>query len=1072
MRLIRAVLKTALRWLPAVLLALCGQAFAQSPPGLGPYLQFETGQHIQTVNALALLPGNRLVSVSDDHTARIWSQDHLAAQTVLRPPIGPYDEGELYAVAAAAGLIAVGGVIPDGGGAFSVHVYALAPKLHWIGRFASLPPTRVLRFSPDGRYLAIGLMGGAGLLVYDMAPVLRGLKEAPAPVLADLPEGSVVMSLHTSADAAAIAAVRIDSGYRGDVTGLDFDAADRLVVAAGGQIRLYGRIAPEPPRLAFGGFAVRSVAFSPDGMRIAASDLNDDAVRLLDARSLRVIQSLRGVARGRGVFIDAAFSPDGRTVFAAGTYKDAAGRYLIRHWALDGAAAGDWAAARNSILALLPVDGGLVFGSADPAVGRFNLDGQLAALQRSPLIDFRNAGLTSFRISADAATIEMPGPSAPGIIRFDLRQRELTEEGFGSSAGMLAALDHGPGLIVTGWRNSHTPRLNGLVIPLDPKETARSVSVSPSGNGVALGTDFYLRFETATGEAWRIPTPAAVWAVNMSADGRLIVAALADGSVRWYDSVAHPTAGPTADGSQFQQERLGLLVDPSTQEGRAPRWVLWTPLGFFDHDRRADGAPDGRELIGYLINLKNWHRARFVQIGQMYQTFFRPDLVDLAFRGRVIGLTAIPGQKAVQPDLNRIMAAPPPPTITLTDICGHDPQSQATGCPTNGTPGDQRIGNDLTTKADAVTLVYKIQGASGQLGSVILKRDSAVIRPDIFVDDQDAKSRTEEATVLLGTGVNEIELTPVNAAGTVQGNGAQSLLLHVTHMANAAGTKDLEPGARLYMLGIGISKYDQSQLDLANAAHDAQAMAALMSVPAPPIYVQPVVTTLLDGQATTKNIVAALKKIADQAQPDDLVVIFMAGHGQQVNGEYYFAPADFGTHDPALFNRAMTLGNETAEHAVDTLFATDGLGQDKLLPLIESVKASHLALILDTCYSAAIATQDAVLTRDMNETVASHIGDSIGRFVLSSSFNLALDTGSAGLSGVPVDEEGHGLFTGYVLLGLKGKADFMHRGQVDIDDLAKYTQQSVEAATSDMSQPQQPAYYFSGNDFFGLRTAP
>jgi uncharacterized caspase-like protein len=294
----------------------------------------------------------------------------------------------------------------------------------------------------------------------------------------------------------------------------------------------------------------------------------------------------------------------------------------------------------------------------------------------------------------------------------------------------------------------------------------------------------------------------------------------------------------------------------------------------------------------------------------------------------------------------------------------------------------------------------------------------------------------------------------------------------VTHVGDASGTQALKPDTRLYMLGVGIGKYDQSQLDLANATHDAQAMAALMNVPAPPIYVKPIVKTLLDGQATATNIIDALKKIADDAQPDDLVVIFMAGHGQQVNGEYYFAPADFGTHDPASFNRAMIEGNDTAEHAVDTLFANEGLGQDKLLPLIESIKASHVALILDTCYSAAIATQDAVLTRDVNETVASHIGDSIGRFVLSSSFNLALDTGSTGLTELPVDEEGHGLFTEYVLQGLKGKADFMHRGQVDIDDLAKYTQQSVEAATSNMSQPQQPAYYFSGSDFFGLRTAP
>jgi hypothetical protein len=274
------------------------------------------------------------------------------------------------------------------------------------------------------------------------------------------------------------------------------------------------------------------------------------------------------------------------------------------------------------------------------------------------------------------------------------------------------------------------------------------------------------------------------------------------------------------------------------------------------------------------------------------------------------------------------------------------------------------------------------------------------------------------------------------------------------------------------MLSVGISAYDQSSLRLANAAHDAQAVAQLMDAPDPPVYTGHVVKPLLDSNATTANIMAALKDIAVHAKPDDLVIIFLAGHGEQVNGKYYFAPAEFGTHDPALFQRAMNLGNSTADRAVDTLFQQEGLGQAQLLPLIQSISAAHVALILDTCFSAAIATQDAVLRRDLNTTVADQIGNSVGRFVLSSAMNLALDTGSASTIDLPVDQQGHGLFTSYLLQALQGKADFLHSGRVDIDDLAKYTQHNVEQATATMPQPQQPTFYFSGNDFFALRGVP
>ena len=76
-------------------------ARAQQLSDFGPYLQIETGPHEGTVNALAELPsGAAFISVSDDKTARVWSNETLAPQGVMHPPLGPHDDGKLYAVAA------------------------------------------------------------------------------------------------------------------------------------------------------------------------------------------------------------------------------------------------------------------------------------------------------------------------------------------------------------------------------------------------------------------------------------------------------------------------------------------------------------------------------------------------------------------------------------------------------------------------------------------------------------------------------------------------------------------------------------------------------------------------------------------------------------------------------------------------------------------------------------------------------------------------------------------------------------------------------------------------------------
>jgi uncharacterized caspase-like protein len=275
-----------------------------------------------------------------------------------------------------------------------------------------------------------------------------------------------------------------------------------------------------------------------------------------------------------------------------------------------------------------------------------------------------------------------------------------------------------------------------------------------------------------------------------------------------------------------------------------------------------------------------------------------------------------------------------------------------------------------------------------------------------------------------------------------------------------------KPPVTLYLLSVGVSHFRQSALNLDNADNDARAVAKLFEGADAPVYDRAVVKTLIDDQATGANISAALREIAANAKPDDLVLLFFAGHGQQVDGHYYYAPVEFGTGDKALFKTALSsdAGNDAA---LDEMFRREGYGQDQMLPIVQTIQAARLAVVLDTCFSASIATQDAVIRRDTNATVTQSLGHASGRFVLSSATALALD--SSGNSALPSDQDGHGLFTSFLLRALAGAADTDHSGRIDIYKLATYTKRQVEAATASMSQVQEPAYFFSGSDFFDLR---
>jgi hypothetical protein len=99
--------------------------------------------------------------------------------------------------------------------------------------------------------------------------------------------------------------------------------------------------------------------------------------------------------------------------------------------------------------------------------------------------------------------------------------------------------------------------------------------------------------------------PGVTWGVNITGDGKLVLAACGDGTIRWYR---------LSDG----QEMLTLFI-----QAKDKRWVAWTPKGYYM------ASPGAEDLIGWHIN-RGWTQAAdFFPANRFRDKFNRPDIVKL-----------------------------------------------------------------------------------------------------------------------------------------------------------------------------------------------------------------------------------------------------------------------------------------------------------------------------------------------------------------------------------------------------------------------------------------------------------
>ena len=104
----------------------------------------------------------------------------------------------------------------------------------------------------------------------------------------------------------------------------------------------------------------------------------------------------------------------------------------------------------------------------------------------------------------------------------------------------------------------------------------------------------------------------------------------------------------------------------------------------------------------------------------------------------------------------------------------------------------------------------------------------------------------------------------------------------------------------LHILGVGVNEYEDSTLKLAFAARDAQEIAANFEKCCKGELFQEVHgQTLVNAAARKDAILRELAELRKKAKPNDLAVVFFAGHGVKEKDKFYLLPVEAKTTDLA-----------------------------------------------------------------------------------------------------------------------------------------------------------------------------
>ncbi|MBK8555849.1 MAG: caspase family protein [Lewinellaceae bacterium] len=256
----------------------------------------------------------------------------------------------------------------------------------------------------------------------------------------------------------------------------------------------------------------------------------------------------------------------------------------------------------------------------------------------------------------------------------------------------------------------------------------------------------------------------------------------------------------------------------------------------------------------------------------------------------------------------------------------------------------------------------------------------------------------------------------------------------------------------MYAIVVGTSKYSSPAISLTYPDIDAVAMANAVQQTAELVFTKERThvcllatnTTNPDSIPSKENIKAAFNTIAAQAKPEDVILVYLSGHGT--------------TYDDAGKSQFYYLTKDMLDQVVSdpVIREKNTISTEDLSGWLSKVPALKRVMIIDACNSGKIAdgfTNGKAV--DPSQVVAlDQMKDRTGMFILAGS--------ASNQKSFEANTYGHGLLTYALLDAMRGKA-LGPRGLVDVMTMFQYARTEVPGMARSLKGIQDPVPVFPLN---------
>ena len=248
-----------------------------------------------------------------------------------------------------------------------------------------------------------------------------------------------------------------------------------------------------------------------------------------------------------------------------------------------------------------------------------------------------------------------------------------------------------------------------------------------------------------------------------------------------------------------------------------------------------------------------------------------------------------------------------------------------------------------------------------------------------------------------------------------------------------------QESANIYAVIVGVAKYQDGQIEnLKYSEKDAADFYNLLRSPVCGSVPEENIALLTGAKATRANVIKELISKFSRARDNDMIIFYCSGHGK--GGEY--------EDNGYLLSYDAQIGDEGAT----------ALSMDEVASKMQHSQAKMKVSYIDACHAALFKSKGKGLSTDENlaitnayRTGLSTAGDGEVSFLASTAREESQEK----------DKLKNGVFTYYLIKGLLGDADRLHKdepgysnGIVTVGELSAYLKDKVRTETNATQNPQ------------------